>query len=203
MNGAARPKSARRLATKRRGYTGTLATPIVRAAPPTFEGAVTEKRVKEFWRKYEQHESKAERRVKRQIEQKMALLMKHFGLGKESGPWALAQALANEHVPGLRIVPEERKAKKGRKKEWHGGKLRALYDTVQSVKHLHKFNDRRALRFVAKEFKKDWGPPAHHKGSNENWLETLESRLQDAKQYVRRIDALHESLHVSRGALKK
>jgi hypothetical protein len=35
-----------------------------------------------------------------------------------------------------------------------------------------------------------WAPPPSHKGSKRQWIETLESRLQDAKRYARRIEML-------------
>jgi glucose-6-phosphate 1-dehydrogenase len=102
----------------------------------------------------------------------------------------LAWALASEHVPGFRIVPESRP--KGRKKEWHGEKLQALYDAVQSAKNQHNFNDRQALTFISNNSlsAKTWGRPANYKGSKKQWVETLESRLQDAKRYVAYIESL-------------
>jgi hypothetical protein len=130
--------------------------------------------------------------------QKMFLLAKHFKIADGDATalgWALAWALAFEHVPGFRVVQEE-KAKAGRKKEWHGTKLQALYDAVQSVKSKHRFNDRQALQFISNNLKlaRTWGPPPNHKGSPKQWVETLESRLQDAKGYVSYIESLPAQL---------
>src|SRR5947209_1928887 len=118
---------------KQRRYAGELAKPIVWPNPPTFWGGATEERVHKYWRDYENHQRKTEQRVNRKLLQKMSLLMKHFKIPNVGDAAALAWALAFEHVPGFKIVQEE-KAKRGRKKEWHGGKLQALYDAVQSVK---------------------------------------------------------------------
>lgn len=134
--------------TKRRRYIGELAKPIVWPDPPAFWGAVTEDRVNKYSRDYENHQRDAERRVKQRLLQKMSLLMRHFEIADESDQVALAWALAFEHVPGFKIVPQQ-KAKRGRKKEWDGDKLRALYDAVVSVRNKHKYNDRQALKFIS------------------------------------------------------
>ena len=176
---------------KRRRYAGELATPIVWPAPPTFEGAVTEERVQEYRRKCENHQREVGQRVEQKLLEKISLLMKHYGITDENDTTALAWELAFNHVPGFKTVPEVH-TKKGRKKEWHGGKLRELYDIVQSVKEQHKFNDRQALKFVSNnpQYAEFWGPPKRYQGSKQQWVETLESRLQDAKRYVAWIDSL-------------
>jgi hypothetical protein len=176
---------------KRRRYAGELATPIIWPAPPTFEGAVTDERVQNFWRDYENHQRDVEQRVTQKILQKMSLLIKHFEIADEDDAAALALALATEHVPGFKIV-QEGKPKKGRKKYWDGEKLMALHSAVQQVRHHHNFNDRLALKFISNnsQWSKNWGPPPGYKGSKKQWIETLESRLQDAKRYVRYIDSL-------------
>jgi hypothetical protein len=176
--------------TKQRRYVGELAKPIVWPDPPTFSGAVTEERASRYWDDYNNHQHEAEQRVYQMLMQKMSLLMTHFQI-EEGNTAALAWALACEHVPGFTIVPEQ-KVKRGRKKEWHGGKLQALYDAVLSVRDKHKFNDRQALIFMTKnsEFASTWGPPEDHRGSQMQWVETLESRLHDAKRYVSYIESL-------------
>jgi hypothetical protein len=180
---------------KQRRYTGELAKPIVWLDPPAFWGAATEERVRKYWRDYENNQRNAERRVKEKLLQKMSLLMKRFKIADEGDAASLAWALAFEHVPGFKIVPE-RKAKSGRKKDWHGGKLQELHDAVQSVKQRHRFNDRQALKFISNnsQWSEIWGPPSGYKGSDKQWIETLESRLQDAKRYVTYIETLPETL---------
>jgi hypothetical protein len=176
---------------KQRRYTGELANPIVLPNPPPFWGAVTEERVRKHRRDYEKHHREAQRHVNRKLLHKMSLLLKHFKIADKDSATALVWALAFEHVPGFRIVQEER-AKAGRKKEWHGEKLQALYDAVQLVKRKHGYNDRQTLKFISNnpEFTGIWGPPANYRGSQRQWIETLESRLQDAKRYVSYIESL-------------
>ena len=175
---------------RRRRYGGELAKPIVWHDPPTFWGAVTKKRVRQFWRDYKRQERETEEKVSQTLLHKMSLLMKHHNIADEDDAWALAWALAYEHVPSFKIVPEKR-TKRGRRKEWHGGKLSALHEAVQTVKNKHNFNDRQALKFISKnsEWVGTWGPPANYTGSQKQWIETLESRLQDAKRYVSWIDS--------------
>ncbi len=180
------------MASKRRRYSGELATPIVHPASLTFEGAVTDERVRKFWRKWKRHQREAEQQVTQKLLQKMSLLMEYYGISDGNDTTALAVALAFEHVPGFKVVPESR-PKKGRKKDWHGGKLQALYDAVQSARKQHNYNDRQALKFISSSnllLGRTWGPPPNYKGSNKQWVETLESRLQDAKRHIAYIDAL-------------
>jgi len=59
------------MASKPRRYTGELATPIVLPAPPTFWGAVTDKRVKEFWRDHERHLLKTKQNLEQKLTRKM------------------------------------------------------------------------------------------------------------------------------------
>jgi hypothetical protein len=169
---------------KRRQYSGKLAKPIVCDAPPTFEGFVSEKRVKEFWKKYNRHQRKVKDSVDKQIAEKLSLLMEFYGIANKNDMGALALALANEHVPGFKVVPQGGK-KRGRKKMWDGPKLQALLQAVVTVKEKHRFRDRQALHFISEndQYAATWGPPVSYRGSKLQWVETLESRLQDAKRY--------------------
>jgi len=195
------------MASKR--YTGELATPIVCPAPPTFWGPVTDERVKEFRRNYECHQQEVEQSVAQQLSRKLSLLMKHFKIADENDTMALVWALAREHVRGFQVVPEAG-PKRRRKKEWHGEKLQMLYDAVQSARKQHNYNDRQALAFISSNSlsAKTWGPRANYKGSKKQWVETLESRLQDAKRYVAYIESLPTlfekiSAEVSLGKFRK
>jgi hypothetical protein len=180
---------------RQRRYVGELATPIVRPAPPTFEGAVTAKRAKEFWDRWKRRQRDAERNVSQKLLRKMSLLMKHYGIANARDTAALAWALATEHVPGFKVVSET-KTKRGRKKQWDGPKLQALYNAVHTVKKAHNYNDRQAIKFIAanNKYAGKWGPPKTYKGSKQQWVETLESRLQDAKHYVAYLDSLPKTL---------
>jgi hypothetical protein len=178
---------------KRRRYAGELATPIMSPAPPTFEGAVTDERVKQFWEARQQHQQEAENRAAEKLLEKMSLLTKHYGIADENDLGALAWALACEHVPGFRVVVEE-KTKRGRKRKWDGPMLQELFEAVQSVKKQHRYNDRQALAFLVSRRDSPWRLPVNHKGTKQQWIETLESRLQDAKQYVSYIESLPQTL---------
>jgi hypothetical protein len=169
---------------KRRQYSGKLAKPIVWDAPPTFEGFVSEKRVNDFCKKYNRHQRKVRDRVDKQTAEKLSLLMDFYGIANKNDMGALALALATEHVPGFKVVPQGDE-KRGRKKRWDGPKLQALLQAVLTVKEKHRFTDRQALYFMSRndEFAATWGPPVGYRGSKGQWVETLESRLQDAKRY--------------------
>jgi hypothetical protein len=163
---------------------------------------VTEERVKEFWRNYERHQREVEQSVAQQLERKLSLLMRHFKIADENNTMALVWSLAFDHVPGFKVVPEGG-PKKGRKKEWHGEKLQALYDAVQSARSQHNYNDRQALKFISSnpQLAKTWGAPANYRGSKNQWVETLESRLQDAKRHVAYIEGLPALLDNIRASL--
>jgi hypothetical protein len=168
---------------KKHRYSGALATPITWPSPPIFEGAVTEERVAKHWAEYDQHQTEAVAIVAQIIQEKLNLLMEHYSAtDKES----LILALALEHVPGFQIAqPGERK--RGRRLEWDASKLESLLCAVQMVKQQHNFNDRTALTFLANDpsHAQTWGTPQRHKGGKKQWIETLESRLQDAKRVHR------------------
>ena len=75
---------------------------------------MTEERVKAFWRDRERRKRKSEEIVEQKVQQKLVLLFRHYGIPKGDTA-ALARALALEHVPGFKIVPESR-SKGGRKR---------------------------------------------------------------------------------------
>ena len=116
---------------KRRRYHGELAAPIVLAAPASFEGAATPKRVENYWREYEKHQRKTERLIKQRLSEKLGLLMKHYGIADQNDMAGLAIALAFAHVPGFQLLPETRK-KRGRKRRWDGTRYQELFETVEN-----------------------------------------------------------------------
>jgi hypothetical protein len=185
---------------KRRSYTGELATPIVAPAPPTFEGAVTDERVRQFWESRQLHQQEVAEQANRKLLEKMSLLMKHYGIADDGDLATLAWFLAFEHVPGFQVV-EQVKTSRGRKRTWDGERLKELYDAVRAVKEQHRFNDRVALQFLVNTVGSKWQRPRNHKGSKQQWIETLESRLQDAKQYVHYVESLPQTLSDIRSAV--
>src|SRR5262249_5930483 len=57
-------------------------------------------------------------------------------------------------------------------------------NAVEEAKQRDGFStDREALAVVMRE--SEWQPPANHRGDLKQWLETLESRLHDAKRIKR------------------
>ena len=122
--------------------------------------------------------------MERQVSKKLALLFDHYGISDREDMAALAWALAVEHVPGFKVQFPEGKSRRGRKRKWHPDRFDKLYRTVESIKLQHHLNDRQALKFIAnnQRYTATWGVPTEHRGSKEQWIETLEARLQDAKR---------------------
>jgi hypothetical protein len=108
---------------------------------------------------------------------------------------ALAFALAFEHVPGFKVLPEA-KSTRGRKLKWSPDRLDELYRTVESIKVRHGVTDKQALKFLVnnQEYAAVWGVPTGHRGSKQQWIETLEARLQDAKRLQIRYEELEVQL---------
>jgi hypothetical protein len=144
-----------------------------------------------------------ERRV-----EKLSLLMDHYGISDKADFLSLALALAIDHVPGFGIDPTPLRLEQisngvalvvqdnrtGRRPEWPPEQLDSLLSAVEDAKRKHGLlTDRKAIEVVARNPK--WRLPANHKGNHEQWLETLESRLQDAKRHKRQIEHLLKDLH--------
>jgi len=140
--------------------------------------------------------------------EKLRLLMDHYGISDKADFFSLALALAIDHVPGFGIDPTPLRREQisdgvalvvqdnrtGRKLEWPPKRLDSLLSAVEDAKRKHGLStDREAITVVARN--REWGRPANHKGSDEQWLETLESRLQDAKRSKREIEHLLKNLH--------
>ena len=179
------------MATKR--YLGRLAAPITRAQSPTFEGAVTQSRVADFRRAVERHQHDADNDQRKQETEKIALLMEHFRVA-ENDMRALVLALARRHVPGFEVVPQKRRG--GRPRKWDGPELVELVQAVEEAKQSKSRSDRNALKLITSKKAKTqrWCLPANHQGTREQWIETLESRLNEARKYVAYIDSLPKML---------
>jgi hypothetical protein len=145
--------------------------------------------------------------------EKMRLLLIYYHMEKENDWFSLALRLASDHVPGfhgaidqlyeLHVVPDSDAAysgplpikgkSSGRPPTWPIDRLLSLVEAVEEIKHANGLSmDRDALRRLAR--RSDWKPPANHRGSFDSWIETLESRLQDAKNWQRRYSNLLKSL---------
>lgn len=130
----------------------------------------------------------------------MAVLFGHFEI--EGADFeALAWKLAFRHVPGFAVKRDER-AKGGRKRRWDVGRLQALHDSVQKAKAKGNLNDRQALKYVSND--PHFKPPQTYRGTQKQWIETLESRLQDAKRHIKLSEgALQSLMEVKASVLKK
>ena len=72
----------------------------------------------------------------------------------------------------------------GRPIVWGPDRLEEIFAEVDAIKSASGGTDRQALERLVRKIK--WGPPANHRGGRDKWLETLESRLQQAKRLRRR-----------------
>jgi hypothetical protein len=139
--------------------------------------------------------------------EKLRLLMDHYGISDKADFFSLALALAIDHIPGFGIDPTPLRQEQisdgvtlivqdnrtGRRLEWPPKRLDSLLSAVEDAKRKHGLStDREAIAVVARN--REWRRPANHKGDQEQWLETLESRLQDAKRSKREIENLLKDL---------
>jgi hypothetical protein len=137
--------------------------------------------------------------VERQVEHKLRLLMDHYSIS-DTGDWrGLAIKLAADFVPGFQVkshikrvthtgpVVLDDQKKDGRRAEWTPERILQLSKSVQQVKKQRRLkSDRDALEVLLRS--KEWERPKNHRGDRKSWLETLESRLQDAKAFERDVD---------------
>ena len=141
------------------------------------------------------------------VEEKLRLLLSYYHVEKKDDWFSLAVRLASDHVPGFErainqlnelyvgkepavafsgLMPIRGKLS-GRPRTWPIDRLLSLARAVEQIKQADKLSkDRDALRRLAR--RRDWRPPANHRGDSDSWVETLESRLQDAKSFLRRED---------------
>jgi hypothetical protein len=185
-------------------YKGRLAKPIILRPPPTFWGAATEKRVAAYQKKRTHHERANAALVKRQLWKKLALLFDHYGIVQKKDMTALALTLALEHVPGFKVQFPKAKSRAGRKPKWDPGRLEELYETVQAVKRQRGLKDRQILKLLVnnRQYAPVWGVPVGHKGSKDQWIETLEARLQDAKSLQKLLDQAERDLDEAAASIK-
>jgi hypothetical protein len=144
--------------------------------------------------------------------EKLNLLMKHYSIADPNDWFSLALALAVDHVPGfqvwntlgfeqidqgIRLVVHVGRKKTGRPMKWPVQRLDDLLNDVEKTKkQCGVKRDREALDRIARLRK--WAPPANHRGERSQWIETLESRLQEAKALRRNANKLLEILRNNR-----
>jgi hypothetical protein len=163
--------------TRKRRYKGELAKPIRVGSIPI------------------KATSEESEKIKRGIQQgaieKLPLLMEHYNIADKDDYFSLALALAIDHVPGFQVVSAKLKLKHGywgavirdtKPTAWPPERLLRLLSAVKETKQGRELSsDREALKSLMR--KGEWRRPL---GRDEHkWLETLESRLYDAKRLKR------------------
>jgi hypothetical protein len=184
---------------KERRWKGELARPIRPQVIRPRGLAVTD--AETVARANEEMEDLYRQEIEEKRVEKLSLLMDHYGVADKADFFSLALALAIDCVPGFRIDPTPLRLRQisdglalvvqdnrtGRRLEWPPERLDSLLSAVEDAKRKHGLStDREAIAVVARKGK--WGQPANHKRGHEQWLETLESRLQDAKRSKREIE---------------
>ena len=182
---------------KQSRYKGELNSPIDIVPPPlAFWGPVTDKTRDEYEAAVARQESEFQELLVDIQERRIRQLAEHFGIDpnlEAEALWPrLAIRLASEHVPGFRL----RTGRSGWPKLWPDERLNDLRITVEQVKRKLGCTDRDAFKFIATddEYSAKWGKPGASKEELRKWIESLESRLQDAKRRDRHIKSLIEAL---------
>jgi hypothetical protein len=134
-----------------------------------------------------------EQAIEKERVEKLDLLIDHYAIADKTDYRSLALALAIDHVPGFQIdsTPLELEygdhggvvysKTGGRSKEWTAQRFDDLLIAVEDAKRKNGFReDRKTLAVIARHGK--WARTERHQGGLSNWIETLESRLQDAKR---------------------
>jgi hypothetical protein len=124
--------------------------------------------------------------------EKLPLLLKHYGISDEDDHLGLALALAGDFVPGFQIKNAPLKLKHGdwgaviranagRRITWSPKRLGKLLDAVGDAKQKHGLStDREALKIITQNG--EWRRPI--KGSEEQWLKTLQNCLPKARRLL-------------------
>jgi hypothetical protein len=144
--------------------------------------------------------------VTQRLREKLRFLMAHYSIADRDNWFHLAVALATDHVPGFQVewplvelppdfqgpVITERK-RGGRPTEWDFDRLERLLVAVEQEKARQGLStDREALSRLAR--RREWARPATHRGDLQSWIETLETRLQEAKKFKRLLEQTERDL---------
>src|SRR5262249_18224482 len=159
---------------KKPRYKGELGKPIYVGSIP-FEAANEEQ----------------QERIEQAAIKKLPLLMEHYKIPNKDDYFSLALALAKDWVPGFQVKPVAVKLDHGtwgavirdtKPTKWPPERLLKLLNAVAETKRKHALSkDREALKILMQ--KGEWSRPYNR--DEQKWLETLESRLQDAKREER------------------
>jgi len=164
--------------TKKPRYKGELAKPIYVGSIP-IEGT------------NEEQQEWIEQVIEQEAIEKLPLLMGHYKIPDKDDYFSLALALARDHVPGFRVVPDTPLklkhsnwgavilANRGRRRAWTPERLNALIDAVEDTKKkLSISKDREALEILAQRGK--WARPVNR--SPQEWRKTLQNQLALARR---------------------
>ena len=163
---------------KKPRYKGELGKPIYVGGIP-FEAA------------NEEQQERIEQGIEQAAIKKLPLLMEHYKIPNKDDYFSLALALAKDWVPGFQVKPVAVKLDHGtwgavirdtKPTKWPPERLLKLLNAVAETKRKHALSkDREALKILMQ--KGEWSRPYNR--DEQKWLETLESRLQDAKREER------------------
>lgn len=163
---------------KKPGYKGELGKPIYVGSIP-FEAA------------NEEQQERIEQGIEQAAIKKLPLLMEHYKIPNKDDYLSLALALAKDWVPGFQVKTVAVKLDHGtwgavmrdtKPTKWPPERLLKLLNAVAETKRKHALSkDREALKILMQ--KGEWSRPYNR--DEQKWLETLESRLQDAKREER------------------
>ena len=151
---------------------------------------------------------------------KLRLLMEHYSIPDKDDWFGLAVALATDHVPGFQIewplatfshdsphffsgpVVVSGKKKGGRPSKWDFDRLERLLSAVEKEKARHGIKtDREALSRLAR--RQEWSRTASHRGTADQWIKTLKSRLQDAKAFQRSMERAESGLRAAAARVRR
>jgi hypothetical protein len=197
---------------KKSRWTGELAKPIRVRVDRQLGLAITDPET--VTRANEEMTRLAGEAITRRVHEKLHLLMEYYSIPDKDNWFSLALALATDHVPGFQWewplieLPVDwegnssssfsgpvtiNRKKVGRHKEWGFDRLERLLVAVEQEKAQHGVRtDRDAISRLAR--RREWAPPATHRGEVQGWIETLEARLQDAKRFRRLVEQTENNL---------
>ena len=194
-------------AMKKVRYPAEISRPVILARSKGF--AVPDPNTTSGRKKIQEANKEMMRLHDEAIVQKLHLLMDHYKIQNKKDWFALARALAFDHVDGLKRAVDQlyefgiaawnksstaehfsggvllNKKHSGRPTLWSHDRLLDLHAAVEREKAKGRLStDRAALERVART--REWQRPASHRGSHQQWIETLEARNQEAKAFHRK-----------------
>jgi hypothetical protein len=145
----------------------------------------------------EEQQGRIEQGIEQAAIKKLPLLMEHYKIPNKDDYFSLALALAKDWVPGFQVKTVAVKLTHGtwgaviratKPTTWPPERRLKLLNALAATKQKHGLSkDREALKILMQ--KGEWSRPYNR--DEQKWLETLESRLQEAKRDQRGGDPAH------------